>query len=107
MAEVMHVTSADFDEQVLQQPGRVLVDFWAEWCGPCRMMSPVLDSIAEEAHPNVRIVKVNVDEEPALAQRYHITAIPSLKVFENGEVIEEQLGVAPRSHILDMLGIEE
>lgn len=95
MAEVTHVTGATWDQEVLGADGPVIVDFWAEWCGPCRQLSPILDQIAEE-HPGVKVVKVNVDQEMDLAMQYQITGIPAIKLFRDGEVKKEVVGAKPK-----------
>ena len=92
-------TSATWDKDVLQADGPVLVDFWAAGCGPCRMVAPVLDQIAAEHEGKIRIVKVNVDEEPALAAQYRITSIPAMKVFKGGEEVRELIGAMPKQMI--------
>ena len=89
-------TSATFEQDVLQAEGPVLVDFWAEWCGPCRMVSPVLDEIQSENADKITIVKLNVDENPDLAMKYQITSIPAMKVFEGGEVKTTIIGAKPK-----------
>ncbi|HLS93120.1 MAG TPA: thioredoxin [Microbacterium sp.] len=89
-------TSATFEQDVLNADGPVLVDFWAEWCGPCRMVSPVLDQIQSENADKIRIVKLNVDENPDLAMKYQITSIPAMKVFQNGEVATTIIGAKPK-----------
>ncbi|MCL2514559.1 MAG: thioredoxin [Microbacteriaceae bacterium] len=90
------VTDADFDEVVLAADGPVLVEFWAQWCGPCRMLSPILDAIAA-AHPGrLTVVKLNVDENPATAARFQVLAVPAMKVFQGGEVVKSILGAKPR-----------
>ena len=99
---VMHVSNENFKQEVLQSDKPVLLDFYASWCGPCRMLAPILDEIAEE-HPEIKVVKVNVDEEQALASQYQVISIPSLFVVENGQVINQALGVKPKQQILDML----
>ena len=99
---VKHVSIDNFKQEVLQSDKPVLLDFYASWCGPCRMLAPILDEIAEE-HPEIKVVKVNVDEEQALASQYQVISIPSLFVLENGEVINQALGVKPKQQILDML----
>ena len=96
-------TSATWDKDVLQADGPVLVDFWAAWCGPCRMVAPVLDQIAAEHEGKIRIVKVNVDEEPALAAQYRITSIPAMKVFKGGEEVRELIGAMPKQMIEQQL----
>jgi thioredoxin 1 len=90
------VTEATFEQEVLNNDKAVLVDFWAEWCGPCRMVSPILDQIATEHSEKLDIVKLNVDEHPQLAMKYQITAIPAFKVFQAGEVVKTVIGAKPK-----------
>ena len=89
-------TSATFEQDVLQAEGTVLVDFWAEWCGPCRMVSPVLDEIQSEHADKITVLKLNVDENPDLAMKYQITSIPAMKVFRGGEVQKTIIGAKPK-----------
>ncbi|GGE96470.1 thioredoxin [Mycetocola zhadangensis] len=91
------VSESTFDAEVLKSEKPVLVDFWAEWCGPCRMVSPILDQIASENADKLDIVKVNVDENPQLAMDYQITSIPALKVFKGGEVAQTIIGAKPKA----------
>lgn len=91
------VTEQSFNQEVLQSDKPVLVDFWAAWCGPCRMVSPILDQIATENSDKLDIVKVNVDENPQLAVDYQITSIPALKVFKGGEVVQSIVGAKPKA----------
>jgi thioredoxin 1 len=91
------VDQASFEAEVLKSEKPVLVDFWAEWCGPCRMVSPILDQIAAENSDKLDIVKVNVDENPQLAMQYQIVSIPAMKVFQNGEVVQTVIGAKPKA----------
>ena len=90
------VTDATFDQEVINNEKTVLVDFWAEWCGPCRAVSPILDQIAGENADKIDIVKLNVDDFPALAAKYQITSIPAMKVFQKGEVVKTVIGAKPK-----------
>ena len=90
------VTEATFEAEVLNNEKTVLVDFWAEWCGPCRAVSPILDQIATEHADKLDIVKVNVDENPQLAMKYQITSIPAMKVYQGGEVVKTVIGAKPK-----------
>jgi len=94
------VTDETFEADVLKNDKPVLVDYWAEWCGPCKMVAPVLDAIAEEHGDKLDIVKLNVDENPVITQRYGILNIPTLGVFKNGEVVKELVGARPKSALL-------
>jgi len=94
-AEVM-VTAANFDEEVLNSSIPVVVDFWAEWCVPCRMVAPILQEIAEEYDGKVKVAKVNVDEESELASKYNIISIPTVMVFSGGEISNQQVGAGSK-----------
>jgi thioredoxin 1 len=96
---VSKVSDDTFDAEVLKASGPVVVDFWAEWCGPCKMIGPVLDEIAGAMEGKVKIVKLNVDESPATAQKYGIMSIPTLMIFKNGEMASRQIGAAPRAKL--------
>ena len=94
------VTDQTFEADVLKNDKPVLVDYWAEWCGPCKMVAPVLDAIAEEHGDKLDIVKLNVDENPVVTQKYGILNIPTLGVFKNGEVVKELVGARSKSALL-------
>ena len=100
---VIILTSTNFSEEVIKSEKKVLIDFWAPWCGPCRMMSPVVDEIAEETD-EVKVCKVNVDEEPDIAMKYGIMSIPTLLVIENGEVTGKSIGAVPKESVLALIG---
>jgi thioredoxin 1 len=97
------VTTATFQADVLDNPKPVMVDFWAEWCGPCRMVSPILDEIASEYSDKIEIVKVNVDEEPELAMKYGVTGIPMMAVFQGGVIAKQMVGARPKNAIVEDL----
>lgn len=98
-----NVTTASFQADVLDNPKPVMVDFWAEWCGPCRMVSPILDEIATEYADKIDIVKVNVDEEPELAMQYGVTGIPMMAVFQGGTIAKQMVGARPKTAIVEDL----
>ena len=98
MAEMI-LTEQNFEEEVLKSDKPVLVDFWATWCGPCRMLAPTIEKIAEEQEGVIKVGKVDVDEEPELAVKYGIASIPTLMVFENGAVKKSSVGVIPKAAI--------
>ena len=99
------VTEATFEEEVLQSEKPVIVDFWAEWCGPCHAVSPVLDRIAEERVNEVKLVKVNIDEEQELAQRYGVASIPTIILFKDGEPAAAAVGAQPKGSLERSLGL--
>lgn len=100
----MTITTENFEAEVLNSQVPVLVDFWASWCNPCRMLSPVVDEISEASDGSYKVGKINVDEQQALAAKFHVMSIPTLLVFDKGEVVEKSVGVQPKSKIMAMLG---
>jgi len=97
------VTEETFDTEVLRSSKPVVVDYWAEWCGPCRMVAPVLEEIANEYGDKIDVVKLNIDENPAISQRYQIMAIPTMSVFQNGQVVKQIVGAKPKAALLKEL----
>ena len=100
---VITVTKENFNEEVINSPVPVLLDFWATWCGPCRMLSPIVDEIAGEVEGKAKVGKINVDEQPDLAQQFGIMSIPTLVVMKNGEITAKEVGVRSKQVILDKL----
>ena len=96
------ITKENFESEVLKSDKPVLVDFWAAWCGPCKMLSPVIDEIAEE-RSDIKVGKINVDEQPEPASQFAVMSIPTLIVFKNGEIANKAIGVQPKDAILSML----
>lgn len=99
---VLKITSENFEQEVLQSDKPVLVDFYADWCGPCKMMAPVIEEVAGEVS-GVKVGKLNIDEEMEIAQKYGVMSIPTLIVFQNGEAVKRDLGAKPKSAVLQML----
>ena len=93
------ITDANFDQEVLKSDKPFLVDFWAEWCGPCKMVSPAVSQIAEDLKDHIKVGKMNVDENPKTSQIYQIMSIPSLKVFKDGKILGEMVGAMPKAVI--------
>ena len=94
---------ADFEREIVNHKGYSIIDFWATWCGPCRMLSPVVDEVAEE-RTDVKVGKVNVDEQPELAGEFGVMSIPTLLVFEQGKLVRQAVGARPKASVLDLLG---
>jgi thioredoxin 1 len=107
MTDAQAVTEETFDQEVLSSATPVLVDFWAEWCQPCHMVSPILDKIAEERQGELKLVKINIDEQPAIAQRYGIASIPTMVLFKDGEPAAAALGAQPKGALERQLGLSE
>lgn len=99
---VITITKENFKQEVAEHSGTVLLDFWAAWCGPCRMLSPIVDEIAEE-RTDIKVGKINTDEQPELAAAFRIVSIPTLIVIRNGEVIKQSLGAIPKEQVLELL----
>ncbi|HAT4498894.1 TPA: thioredoxin TrxA [Serratia marcescens] len=101
--KIIHLTDSSFDADVLKAEGPILVDFWAEWCGPCKMIAPILDEIAEEFEGKLIITKLNIDQNPATAPKYGIRGIPTLLLFKNGEVAATKVGALSKGQLKDFL----
>jgi len=103
MAGYVEITKANFTEEVLKVDKPVLVDFWAEWCMPCKLIVPVLDDLNRELNDKLKIVKVDVDNNPEISMNYSVRSIPTLMLFKNGEVVEQLIGAVPKKTILDRI----
>ncbi|NLZ53718.1 MAG: thioredoxin [Thermoanaerobacteraceae bacterium] len=99
------ITDDNFQQEVLEAEGKVLVDFWAPWCGPCRMMGPVIDEIAAEHGASLKVGKLNVDENPDTATKYQVMSIPTLLLFENGQVVNKMVGFRQKKDLLAEIGL--
>ena len=99
---IIHIDQKNFNQEVLNSTQPVLLDFWASWCGPCRMLSPILEQVAEE-RPDVKVCKINIDEQPDLANQFNVFSIPTLVVMKDGKAVNSSVGVRPKGQILSML----
>ncbi len=103
MGKALEFTDGNFEAEVLNSDQPVLVDFWAEWCGPCRMIGPVVEEMAGEYEGKAKIGKVNVDNNPEISVKYGIRSIPALLIFKNGEVVDQIVGAVPKPHLTKQL----
>ena len=101
----LKITTDNFEQEVLKSDIPVVVDFWASWCGPCRMLAPIIAEIAEEQAGKIKVGKLNVDEEPQLAAKYRVMSIPMVALFKNGEVVETSIGYKPKEELIEALGL--
>lgn len=101
---VLNITKDNFEQEVLKSEKPVLIDFWASWCGPCRMVGPIIDEIANE-RTDIKVCKVNVDDEQELASQFRVMSIPTLIVIKDGQVVNQSLGAKPKAQILELLNV--
>jgi thioredoxin 1 len=102
----LEITTTNFQGEVVESDVPVLVDFWAEWCGPCRMVGPVVDEISEDYAGRIKVAKLDVDAEPGLASRFGVLSIPTIVLFKDGEVIEQSVGAKPKDRLVRELNLE-
>ena len=103
MSKIINCNEQDFENEVINGDIPVLVDFWAEWCGPCKMLSPILEDVLEELKEKIKVVKVNLDENQDLAIKYSVRSIPSLLLFSKGELIDTKIGLSPKDDIVSWI----
>jgi len=103
MSNAVAVTDTSFEQEVLQSDKPVLVDFWAEWCGPCRMIGPIVDELAKEYEGKAKFTKVDVDNNPEISMKFNIRSIPTLLIFKGGKVVDQIIGAVPKSHLTKKL----
>jgi thioredoxin 1 len=103
MPQAVEITDQNFEAEVLQSSLPVLVDFWATWCGPCRMIAPVVGELATENAGSVKVCKINIDDSPAIAAGYGVSSIPTLIIFKNGEIVDRFVGVQPKKRLQEAL----
>ncbi len=103
MGEVIHLTDANFDKEVVQASLPTLTDFWAAWCGPCKMIAPIIEQLAQEYDGKMKVTKLDVDQNPTLATRFGVMSIPTLILFKNGEPVERIVGYMPKEKLLERL----
>jgi thioredoxin 1 len=102
-ANVRHISDAEFESAVMQSPVPVFIDFWAPWCGPCRIVGPIIDEIASEYAGKISVVKINVDDNPAVAQQFMVSSIPTLMLFKGGQMVDRALGAMPKAELQKMI----
>ena len=107
MASLTQTTDSTFTQDVLESDVPVIVDFWAEWCGPCRMIAPVLEEISREMGTKIKIVKLNIDENQAIPAQFGVRSIPTLTLFKNGQAVSTKVGVLPKSKIIDWINTSD
>ena len=101
--DILNITKHNYQKEIHEAEETILLDFWAPWCGPCRMVSPIVDEVAREASDGLKIGKINVDEQPELAESFRVMSIPTLIVMQDGEIVEQKVGVQNKESILKML----
>lgn len=102
-ANVRHISDSEFESAVLQSPVPVFIDFWAPWCGPCRIVGPIVDELATEYAGKISVVKINVDDNPAVAQQFMVSSIPTLMLFKGGQMVDRALGAMPKAELQKMI----